>query len=96
MHKPSDKFILANPGGWVGGGGALIMAYTGRLQVFETERVVILLVDVYETVGTLLGDKKAQKGLQMHFLIVKKSRKRSGFVIYSYFKDSALIYSSKY
>ena len=79
-----------------GGGGARIMAYTGRLQVFETERVVILLVDVYETVGTLLGDKKAQKGLQMHFLIVKKSRKRSGFVIYSYFKDSALIYSSKY
>ena len=70
------------------------MAYTGRLQVFETERVVILLVDVYERVGTLLCHKKAQKSLQMHFLIVKKSRKRSGFVIYSYFKDSALIYSS--
>ena len=78
-----------------GEGGALIMAYTGRLQVFETERVVILLVDVYERVGTLLCDKKAQKDLQMHFLIVKKSRKRSGFVFYSYFKDSAMIYSSK-
>ena len=25
----------------------------------------------------------------MHFMIVKKSRKRSGFVIYSFFKDSA-------
>ena len=25
----------------------------------------------------------------MHFLAVKKSRKRSGFVTYSYFKDSA-------
>ena len=93
MHKPADKFILTNPGGW-GGGGGLIMAYTGRLQVFETERVVILLVDVYERVGTLLCDKKVQKGLQMHFLMVKKSRKRSGFVIYSYLKDSALIYSS--
>ena len=93
MHKPADKFILANPGGW-GGGGGLLMAYTGRLQVFETERVVILLVDVYERVGTLLCDKKAQKGLQMHFLMVKKPRKRSGFVIYSYLKDSALIYSS--
>ena len=38
--------------------------------------------------------KKAQKGLQMHFLVVKKSRKHSCFVIYSYLKDSALIYSS--
>ena len=26
----------------------------------------------------------------MHFLAVKKSRKRFGFVMYSYFKDSAL------
>ena len=25
----------------------------------------------------------------MHFMAVKKSRKRSGFVIYSYFNDSA-------
>jgi len=33
--------------------------------------------------------EKAQKGKQMHFMAVKKSRKRSGFVIYSYFKDSA-------
>ena len=33
--------------------------------------------------------KKTQKGLQMHLMAVKKSRKRSGFVIYSYLKDSA-------
>ena len=33
--------------------------------------------------------KKAQKGLQMHFLAVKKSRKHSCFVIYSYLKHSA-------
>ena len=43
------------------------MAYTGRLQVFETERVVILLVDVYERVGTLPCDKKAQKGFANAF-----------------------------
>ena len=34
--------------------------------------------------------KKAQKGQQVHFKAVKKLRKRSGFVIYSwYFKDNA-------
>ena len=33
--------------------------------------------------------KKAQKGLQMHFLAVKKSRKHSCFVIDSHLKDSA-------
>ena len=25
----------------------------------------------------------------MHFMVVKKSKKRSGFVIYPYFKDTA-------
>ena len=33
--------------------------------------------------------KKAQKGSQIYSKAVKKSRKRSGFVIYSYFKCSA-------
>ena len=33
--------------------------------------------------------KSTQKGYQMHFMAVKKSRKRSGFVIYSLLKDSA-------
>ena len=59
------------------------------LQV--NEMVGIWLVEVYEWVGkyiTLVG-KKAQKGQQVHFKEVKKLRKRSGFVIYLYFKDNA-------
>ena len=32
---------------------------------------------------------KSPKGQQMHFMAVKKKRKGSGFVIYSYFKDRA-------
>ena len=54
------------------------------------ERVGISLVEVYDRVGkyvTAVG-KKAQKGQQVHFKAVKKLRKSSGFVIYSYFKDS--------
>ena len=60
-----------------------------RLQVYE--RVGILLVEVYESVGlsVISVRKKAQKGSQIYFMAVKKSRKRSGFVIYSYFKFSA-------
>ena len=60
-----------------------------RLQVYE--RVGILLVEVYESVGlsVISVRKKAQKGSQIYFKAVKKSRKRSGFVIYSYFKFSA-------
>ena len=33
--------------------------------------------------------KKAQRGLQIYFKAVKKSKKHSDFVIYSYFKWSA-------
>ena len=33
----------------------------------------------------LLSGTKAKKVLQMHFMALKKSKKRSGFVIYSYF-----------
>ena len=33
--------------------------------------------------------KNSHKGWQMHFLAVKKSRERSGFVIYSYLKGNA-------
>ena len=33
--------------------------------------------------------KEAQKGQQVHFKAVKQLRKRSGFVIYLYFKDNA-------
>ena len=32
---------------------------------------------------------KSPKGQQMHFVAVKKVQKGSGFVIYSYLKDSA-------
>ena len=37
----------------------------------------------------LFRSVKSPKGQQMHFMAVKKKRKGSGFVIYSYFKDSA-------
>ena len=86
----------------LGGGGGGDNQYNGlygeappergtffRLQVYE--RVGILLVEVYESVGlsVISVRKKAQKGSQIYFKAVKKSRKRSGFVIYSYFKFSA-------
>ena len=74
------------------------MAYTGRLalkwvpffRLLVYEREGILLVEVYESVGFIISvRKKAQKGSQIYSKAVKKSRKRSGFVIYSYFKCSA-------
>ena len=60
------------------------MAYTGRLRpkgVSFYERVGILLVKVYEREEEFLISvrKKSQKGLQMHFMPVKKSRKCSCF-----------------
>ena len=60
-----------------------------RLQVYE--RVGILLVEVYERVGksVISVHKKAQKSKQIHFMVVKQLRKRSGFMIYSFFKDNA-------
>ena len=60
-----------------------------RLQVYEREG--ILLVEACESVGSSVISvrKKAQKGSQIYSKAVKKSRKRSGFVIYSYFKCSA-------
>ena len=35
------------------------------------------------------------KGLEMHFMAVKKSRNCSGFVIYSYFFKTVLLQQSK-
>ena len=54
------------------------------LMVYE--RVGISLVQVYERVekSVLSGHKKARKGKQMHITPVKKSRKRSGFVIFTF------------
>ena len=76
------------------------MAYTGKLRpkgvpsffsLQVNEMVGILLVEVYEWVGKYITSvgKKAQKGQQVLFKAVKKLRKRSGFVIYLYFKDNA-------
>ena len=66
------------------------MAYAGRrergtfftIKVYKT--VGISLVEVYERVGKSVISvcKSCQKG---YFMAVKKSQKRSGFVIYSYF-----------
>ena len=56
------------------------------------KRVVISLAELHERIekSVILVGRMTQKGYkQMHFMAVKKSRKRSGFVIYSYFKDSA-------
>ena len=48
------------------------------------ERVGVSLLEVYEKV------KRFKRG-NMHFMAVKKSRKRSGFEIDSYLKNSAFI-----
>ena len=55
------------------------------IKVYKT--VGISLVEVYERVGKSVISvcKSGQKGYQMYFMAVKKSQKRSGFVIYSYF-----------
>ena len=75
----------------------VIMAYMWKLppkgvlfQATGLWRVGSYLLEVYERVGKSVISvcKKAQKGLQMHFMAVKKSRKRSGFVIYSCLKYS--------
>ena len=45
---------------------------------------------MYEREGkSAISGVKSPKGQQMHFMAVKKLRKGSGFVIYSYLKDSA-------
>ena len=53
-----------------------------RLHVYE--RAEISSVEVYESRGksVVLVTKWAQKGKQIYFMVVKKLRKLSGFVIY--------------
>ena len=65
--------------------------YNGLYGEAPFQREGILLVEVYESVrlSVISVRKKAQKGSQIYSKAVKKSRKRSGFVIYSYFKCSA-------
>ena len=76
------------------------MDYTGTIRqkgvTFPDLRYVPYLkgrisqVEVHEKVGkSVIGGKKAHKGQQMYFMVVKKSRKRSGFVIYLYLKNIA-------
>ena len=73
-----------------------MIAYRGRvrpkgepfLRVQAYERVGILLVEVYERVGksVISISKRANRHI---FMVAKSREKRSGFVIYSYFKDSS-------
>ena len=58
-----------------------------RLQVYE--RAGISPVEMYEKEGQSVISvcKKPQKGYQMHFIVVKKSRKSAGFSIYLFFKE---------
>ena len=56
------------------------------------ERVGISLVEVYEMVGKtviLVGKKNPKRAYTCITCLWKELSKRAGFVIYSYFKDSA-------
>ena len=70
-----------------GGGGGLRSKGVPFSGSGAKKRVEVLLVGVHKGEGKsfLLSGKKAQKVLQMYFMAVKKSRKRSVFVIYSHF-----------
>ena len=74
------------------------MDYTGTLRpkgvtfadLRYLKRVGISQVEVHERVGkSVIGGQKGPKGQQMYFMAMKKSRKPSGFVTYSYLKNSA-------
>ena len=60
-----------------------------RGQVYE--RVGISLVEVYEKVANLSLRCERPERANIHFMATKKSRKHSGFVIYSCFKDSTFL-----
>ena len=67
-----------------GGGGT---PYNGLCGEARPKRGTFFRLQVHERVGksAISVCKKAQKGLQMHFMAVKRSRKSSGFLICSYF-----------
>jgi len=84
------------------GKGALpiLNKYTGRIRpktctfFHSSDGVAISLVEVYEVVENM--SFRSVKRLKIRtngciFWLRKKSRKCSGFVIYSYFKDSTFI-----
>ena len=66
------------------GGGT---PYNGLCGEAQPKRGTFFRLQVHERVGksAISVFKKAQKGLQMHFMAVKRSRKSSGFLISSYF-----------
>ena len=64
-----------------GGGGET--PYNHQYGEAASERGTFLRLQVYERVGKSV----ISVGKQMHFMVVKKTSKLSGFVIYSYFKD---------
>ena len=66
------------------GGGT---PYNGLCGEAQPKRGTFFRLQVHERVGksAISVCKKAQKGLQMHFMAVKRSRKSSGFLISSYF-----------
>ena len=74
-----------------------IMAYTGRLHPkgvpssgFRVVEISLVKGYVRAWKSAILVGKRAQNSYQMDFMAVKKSRKHSGFVTYSYYlKDSA-------
>ena len=57
--------------------------YNHQYGEAASERGTFLRLQVYERVGKSV----ISVGKQMHFMVVKKTSKLSGFVIYSYFKD---------
>ena len=66
-----------------GAGGGGETPYNHQYGEAASERGTFLRLQVYERVGKSV----ISVGKQMHFMVVKKTSKLSGFVIYSYFKD---------
>ena len=83
LQNQRRKLLLITP--LKGGGGGT--PYNGLCGEAPPKRGTFFRLQVYERVGKSVTSvcKKAQKGLQMHFMAVKRSRKSSGFLICSYF-----------
>ena len=74
-----------------GPGGGRETSYNGLNGEVPLERGTFFRLQVYVKGGESchFGIYYVLKGLQKDFMAVKKSRKFSGFAIYSYFKDDA-------
>ena len=97
MIWPKDTLRKTRQQRYESGGGVgilPIMAYTSRLhpkrvpflRFQQCEMVGILSFEVYERVGKSVFSvcKRAQNGLKVHVMVVKKLENSPGFVIYSY------------